>query len=218
LTKLYHRAIIKLAHFTGKMVTKKGGKKMSDNQETKKIGVRQFRTGNFIPHGSHVSNEDYGQILDNVVVGYVNCFLVAQEKRLAKMLLVKRVMEPWTDWWIPGGRINPGESFEETAIRNLKRQLSLAIDDRSRFRQLGTYAFIWARRAHPPIEHGCHIVSAVLVLEVNGEEVKAIRLNEEHCDLSWSRPEIIVIQTGIHLGLAQCIRDLIDSLGLKKSG
>jgi len=201
------------------MVTEKGGEKMNDNQETKKIGARQYKTGNFIPHGGHVSNEDYGQILDNVVVSHVNCILVAQEKRLAKMLVVKRTMEPWPDWWIPGGKINPGESFEEAAIRILKRQLSLAIDDRSRFRQLGgAYAFIWARRAHPPTEHGCHISSAVLVLKVNEEEVKAIRLNEEHCDLSWVRPEVVVIQAGLHPGLAQCIRDLIDFLVIKKSG
>jgi len=191
---------------------------MSDNQETKKIGARQFRTGNLIPHGGYVSNEDYGQILDNTVVAYVNCFLVTQGAKPTKILVVKRTMEPWLDWWIPGGRINPGESFEETAIRNLKRQLSLAIDDRSRFRQLGTYAFIWARRAHPPTENGCHIVSITLVLKVSDEEARAIRLNEEHCDLSWVRPDIVVIQTGLHPGLAQCIRDLIDFLEIKKSG
>ena len=193
---------------------------MDTNGEVKKIGLRQYLTGHFPQRQTdYLSEEELALVLDGFVLAFVNCILVTQDKRLIKMLLVKRTTEPWPDWWLPGGRMVPGESFEETAVRCLKRQLGLAIDDRSRFQYLGTYGFVWAKRAFPPTERGCHVVSTILVLKVNDREAKSVqRINDEYSELAWTRPEVVVIQAGLHQGLAQCIRDLIDFLALKKSG
>lgn len=191
---------------------------MDTNGKVKKIGFNQFLTGQFVSRAQYLSNEEYALMLDNVVIAYVNYVLVSQDKKLTKMLLVKRNMEPWPDWWLPGGRMSPGKSYEETAIEHMKRQLSLSIDERSRFQYLGTYSFVWEKRGHAPTENGCHIVSAVLVLKVDNKEAKAIiRLNEEYSEFSWTRPEIVVIQAGLHPGLAQQIRDLIEFLGITKT-
>jgi len=190
---------------------------MSTNGEVKRIGFKQFCTGHFTQREpAYLSEEEFALVLDGFVVGFVNYILLNQEKRLTKMLLVKRFTEPWPDWWLPGGRMVPGESFEETAIRYLKTQLGLTIDDRSRFQRLGTYAFIWAKRSLPPTGHGCHIVSMILLLNLKSEEAKQIRLiGDIYSELSWVRPEVVAIQTGLHQGLAECIRDLIEFLRIK---
>jgi len=175
----------------------------------KKIGLGQFSTGHFSPKPAYLSPDDCGVVFDNFVVGYVNCILVSQKKP-TKMLVVKRISEPWPDWWIPGGKMNPGESFEQTAIRNLQRQLGLAVEDRSRFHRLGTYAFVWDKRSVPPTENGCHILSVVLVLGVSDQEAHAVKLSDEHCDLSWVQPEVFAGQAGAHKGLSLCIWDFIN--------
>jgi len=193
---------------------------MNTNGEVKRIGLRQFVTGHFPQRETtYLSEEEFALVLDGFVLAFVNYILLTQEKRLMKMLLVKRITEPWSDWWLPGGRMVPGESFEETAIRYLKNQLGLAIDERSRFQHLGTYSFVWAKRSLPPTGQGCHIVSTVLLLKLKDEETRHIKLaSDEYSELAWTRPEVVVIQTGLHPGLAECIRDLIDLLGIKKSG
>jgi ADP-ribose pyrophosphatase YjhB (NUDIX family) len=188
---------------------------MSDRQDVKKIGPRQFLTGHFAPKPDYLSPDDCGVVFDNFVVVYVNCILVVQRK-ITKILVVKRTVEPWPDWWIPGGKMAPGESFEETVVRNLKRQLGLAIEDRSKFHHLGTYAFIWDKRAIPLIGNGCHIVSVILILEVSDKEANAIKLNDEYCDLSWVEPEVFAIQAGVHKGLSHCIWDFINEFVRKK--
>jgi 8-oxo-dGTP pyrophosphatase MutT (NUDIX family) len=202
---------------------------MPNNQDVKKIGLRQFLTGNFSFRQAYLSEEEFSSAFDNFVLGYVNCILVTQDKKLIKMLLVKRISDPWPNWWLPGGRMNPGESFEETAARYLSRQLGLAIEDRSRFQHLGTYSFVWGKRAFPLTGNGCHIISKVLVLKINDREAKAIKLvdvNEEYSEFTWTSPQLVVslagpeavvVQTQLHLGLAHCIRDLIVFLDLKKS-
>jgi len=193
---------------------------MDSNGEVKKIGFRQYLTGHFsLRPSDYLSEEELGLVFDGFVLAFVNCILVAQDKRLMKMLVVKRITEPWANWWLPGAKMVPGESFEETAVRFLKRQLNLATEDRSRFQYLGTYAFVWEKRGIPPTGHGCHILSTILVLKIDKEEMKAIKiLGDEYSAFEWVRPEIIVIQAGLHKGLAGCVRDLIEFFGITKSG
>jgi len=45
-----------------------------------------------------------------------------------KVLLIKRAFEPLMGLWtFPGGRREPGESIEETAIRELREELGLGV-------------------------------------------------------------------------------------------
>jgi len=170
------------------------------------VDNRHFVTGNFKSHATYLSDEDYAKVLDNVVIACVDCILVNKD---GEMLLGKRTFEPQPDWWIVGGRMQPGESFELAATRILKRELSLAIAP-SRFHYLATYSFVWARRAESPQENGSHTISIIMVAQLKDAEIAKITPNKEHEKLQWIQPKKVLRETSFHPGLRKYARDLIN--------
>ena len=149
---------------------------------------RHFVTGPFTSHAFWMTEEDYSKGLDNFVTTCVD-FIVLNPKK--EMLLGKRAREPQPDWWIGGGKMTPGETFEEAAARNVKRELGLDIDG-SRFSFLpSNYSLVWSRREQAPKENGVHNVSLTAVLQVTDSEVAAIKPNDEYGVLQWIKPENI---------------------------
>ena len=63
-----------------------------------------------------LSEEEYSKVLDTIVFACVDIILTYENK----VLLAKRNVEPQKDWWIIGGRMFPGESPQETAVRKVK--------------------------------------------------------------------------------------------------
>lgn len=144
-----------------------------------------FVTGAFIARQTHLSEEDYAKVLDCVVIACVDCLLVHD----AHMLLGKRTREPHPDWWLVGGRMLPGESFADAALRNLKRELALTVEDASRFEFLGVSSLVWGKRAQARQEHGCHTIAVTLTLKITARERALIQPNDEYAALQWLTPE-----------------------------
>ena len=154
--------------------------------------------GNFKSHASFLSDEEYGKVLDSIVITCADIVLINK----GKMLLGKRTRDPQPDWWVIGGRMKPGESFEEAASRNLKRELGLNIGLK-RLKYLTTFSTVWEKRHHPIKENGIHSVSAVMYADITDEEKRMIKPNDEYKTMSWVDPKA-VLNGSYHGAVKQC--------------
>lgn len=142
-----------------------------------------FCQGDFVSHQGHLSDMKYGRLLDNVVVACVDVALVWG----TRLLVVQRAREPYRyGWWVLGGRMNPGERREQTAQRIVRCELTLPIDDLSRFEDLGeSIDYVWARRAQPPVSHGCHMQGTCFMVRLETDEAKAIKVASDFFTQEW---------------------------------
>lgn len=170
----------------------------------RKMSYNHFITGAFKSRAERMSSEDYAKVLDNVAVATADIVLINSH---GEMLFGKRTREPWPDWWIIGGRIIPGESFEEAASRKLKEELGLNIDG-SRLAYLGTYSLVWGKRAQAPIENGSHTVSITMAVLITDSEIGQMKQNDEYSMLQWIPPQRAV-DSDFHPAMRQCARDII---------
>ena len=99
-------------------------------------------------------------------------------------LLGKRTRNPAPHYFIIGGRLWRGETFEEAAMRNLKRELGLKIKNRRRFQNLVTNNYLWDTSAQSKNE-GSHTVGITMVIMITDEEAATIVPNDEYADLKW---------------------------------
>ncbi|TSC64387.1 MAG: hypothetical protein G01um1014106_143 [Parcubacteria group bacterium Gr01-1014_106] len=149
---------------------------------------RHFAESGFIPQTRWFTDEEYTRILDGIVVSCVDCILVHR----GRMLIGFRASEPYVGWWVLGGRMLPGESFEDTAQRVTKRETSLHIDDPSRFAYLNTISYVWTKRAQSPRGHGCHMIGNNVMIVLSDEEASAIRKMSDFTALQWIAPNEVL--------------------------
>lgn len=153
---------------------------------------QHFVTGLFQSHAKRLPDSLWGDVQDSVVIVTSDTIVLCE----GNILLGKRKIEPAKGlWWIFGGKILPGESIEESAARNLQRELGLAIDD-SRFIPLGTWcSVVWSRREQPPQDHGVHNVILPTFLALAPAEKDSIRLDKDHSELQWIKPQDLLKRT-----------------------
>ncbi len=83
---------------------------------------------------SFIQVDLYKEIIKNVPVLCVDLIITYQDK----YLLVKRKEDPLNgEWWVPGGRVQIGETVEEAAKRKLIEELDLELD--ADFELVGMY-------------------------------------------------------------------------------
>ncbi|HVC36399.1 MAG TPA: NUDIX domain-containing protein [Candidatus Dormibacteraeota bacterium] len=145
------------------------------------------------PSGSHdgqhtdefpLSDQEYGRVLDHVVVGCVDVAVVNGEE----ILLEKRNNDPIKEnWWIFGGRILVGETLQGSAQRQLKRELGLEVVDSSRFLEIGTFNLRWPSRKEPTTTNGVHHLLIAHMIEVDDSERKSLspKLLETGHPMRW---------------------------------
>lgn len=114
----------------------------------------------------YFSDDEYGKVLDNIVVTCVDVAIIYD----GKILLERRTKDPAKDLlWIFGGRMKVGESFQQAAQRGVRRELGLDIAEH-RFRKLNTYSLVWSVRREFPSQNGCHHVLVAHSVELTDQE------------------------------------------------
>jgi len=165
---------------------------------------RQYKTGIEHKRGIFLPDAVYGQALDSLVAACVDIILVFNNQ----IMIAKRNWQPQPDWWIIGGRMRKGELYEEAALRNIHRELSLVIQP-ERLELFNFYSFIWDKRAQEPVGNGSHTLSVVMLLRLTESEVAALTLNEEYEDAIWLTLEAVIgCPKTYHPALIQMARDL----------
>ena len=86
-----------------------------------------------------------------------------------RILLQNRVKEDWKGYTFPGGHVEPGESFVDAVVREMKEETGLDI---IRPRLVGIKQF--------PIDNGRYIVLLFKATEFSGELVSS-----EEGDMEW---------------------------------
>ena len=98
------------------------------------------------------SDEEYGDVLNNFVIGCVDVAVCYK----GKILLETRTDNPIKDeWWIFGGRIQRNEDLNAAASRGVYRELGVKLP-RERYSVIGVYNLIWPVRREPDELNGCH--------------------------------------------------------------
>ncbi len=89
-----------------------------------------------------------------------------------RILLQNRVKEDWKGYTLPGGHVEPGESFVDAAIREMKEETGLDI---IRPQLVGIKQF--------PIENGRYIVLLFKATEFSGDVVSSDEGSMEWIDI-----------------------------------
>ena len=171
--------------------------------------AKHFATGKFPFHATakKLPDDAYGQALDRFVISTLD-LVVANSA--GEILLGKRAWEPAKDvFWIVGGARDRGESFEETAVRHLKRELGIELEP-MRFWEIGFYSLAFAKRRQAPEDHGTHTDSHVYAVQLSDAEVTAIKPNEEYSATIWILPgEVVRKSKEFHPAIVQICRDFL---------
>lgn len=99
--------------------------------------------------------EQYAQIVDLLPILCVDIVVVNSR---GKYLLVRRANEPLKNrWWVLGGRVLKGETLEQAAIRKVREEAGLNIEN---LRPVGYYEGVFSENALG-VSSGVHTVSVV---------------------------------------------------------
>ena len=143
---------------------------------------RHFVTGEFQSHTTWLDDTAFGMVLDNVVPFCVDTVILHQ----GRVLLGKRGQEPMRGGWCTfGGKMNPGEDFQKTAQRILKRELGLTIDSNRLEHLNNIISVVWNKRAQVPKNHGCHMATTIMVLMLVEQELSLLHAAIDHERLEW---------------------------------
>ena len=171
---------------------------------------RQYLTGENVFAGNtypYPSDEVYAQILETVVITTVDAVIV--NEATGKVLLGKRSRKPHPDWWIFGGRMRPGQTWEEAARYNLSRELAINVRP-EQLTFLQVYSLIWEEGAQGS---GSHTTSITMTSHLDPEQLTAIEHDDEYECVRWVCPEEVVhaSEGAYHPCLVQTLRDYIAS-------
>lgn len=158
--------------------------------------IRQLTDKDFTHKGVpefNLSVEDYSMVLDSVVTANADIVLFQPGGEVALGMRVDRPLQG--ELWLFGGRMKPGESLDDTALRHLKREVGIK-GDKSRMSLSNVYNIMWGGRAEPPQEFGFQTMMSILTYECSPEEATIVTTADRtHSNLKWySHQELLELQ------------------------
>lgn len=161
-------------------------------QEIVIIDENHTVTGHFSgPNNKYLPPRIYGKtVRDNVVR---TCVDVVVKDKKNRVLLGKRKIKPWNNWWTFGGSMIPGESPAKACSRVIKNDLGLYIPP-EQSSLIGFKSSVFGERQEEPKRNGCHDFNLFHVVTLDGEE----ELNpdkKEYLKVKWFLPAEIIVPT-----------------------
>lgn len=164
---------------------------MQKQKHIQHLSDKNFRHKN-VPE-FNLTVDEYSKVLDSVVTANVDTIL---HNPNGEILLGKRADKPLQDeLWIFGGRMKPGESINDTVVRNLRREVGIEIDE-ERLIYSNVYNIMWPGRAEPPQEHGFQTMMTIMKYECTlNEAEQVLSADKTHTDMRWySQDELRALQ------------------------
>eukprot|EP01116_Phalansterium_solitarium_P015020 TRINITY_DN33034_c0_g1_i1.p1 TRINITY_DN33034_c0_g1~~TRINITY_DN33034_c0_g1_i1.p1 ORF type:complete len:228 (+),score=53.97 TRINITY_DN33034_c0_g1_i1:37-684(+) len=169
-----------------------------------------FITGDFKAHPIFLGDDEYARALDCLIKAC--CDMIVTNAETGQILTGKRKVEPQPDWWFVGGRMKPGERVEEAGVRILRREIAVNITDLTRFKTVGHYSFVWAKRAQEPKDHGTADISVVSTLALTPEEIASMKIDmAEYDEVKFVDPSEILTSGTYHPALAHAVGDMLSN-------
>lgn len=160
--------------------------------------------GHYKSRAKFLPAEIYTYVRDAIVRGCVEALIM--DKKMTKVLLGKRNIKPWSNWWTFGSRMIAGESPEKAILRTVKQDLGLKISLK-RIDFIDVMSLAFSRRQEPPQENGCHDLALFFLLLLDERETTAINLRKtEYQEKRWFNPKDITKKTGFHPATIICLK------------
>jgi len=154
---------------------------MHQQKHIKHLTDKEFKHKN-VPE-FNLSADEYSRMLDSVVIANMDIIL---HKPNREVLLGQRTDKPLQGkLWIFGGRMKPGESINSTAIRNIRREVGVEVDE-ERLVFSDIYNIMWPGREEALQEHGFQTMMSILKYECTPQEIEqAFITDNTHSQMRW---------------------------------
>jgi len=184
-------------------------------QQDDLFAIAHHMTGVYKKNSTFLEDAEYSRALDTFVKGCADVIL--RDATTKEILIMKRIVHPQPDWWFLGGRMRAGETPQQAAAKNVKRETGLTIDP-SRFRGVCYASYLWQFRKQEPSGNGTADIAVVQTAEVSGEERAAITADPaEYSASEWVAPQVVAHGDTFHPALRRAVlhlmmRDVWDQL------
>ena len=129
-------------------------------------------------------------------------------------MCIRDRVEPQPDWWFLGGRMKAGDTIEEAAARNCKRETKLDIDP-SRWSFVCAQTMLWQFRKQEPCGNGTADINVIMTAEITDEEkASMVMCNEEYETWGWFQPEELLSEGSeikLHPVLRRGLTELVNN-------
>lgn len=165
-----------------------------------------YVTGEYTRNKTFLDDAEYARALDCFVKGCADLLLTDGKGRV---LLGKRKVEPQPDWWVLGGRMKAGDTIEEAAARNLRRETGVDLPH-ARFSFVCAQTMLWQFRKQEPAGNGTADVGIIMTAELTEEEVAAMNMcSEEYLEYGWFEPEALMADNTLHPVVRNGVKQLV---------
>lgn len=172
-----------------------------------------FVTGEYTKNKTFLDDDEYGRALDCFVKGCADLLL---QDAGGMMLMGKRKVHPQPDWWVLGGRMKAGDTVEEAAQRNCRRETGIDIDP-SRWEFVCCQTMLWQFRKQAPEGNGTADFGVIMTAVVTEEEKATMNMcSAEYEEFGWFDP-VALLKPDAELKLHPVLHRGVEELVKKKT-